>query len=95
MAASSKNTTDYKTIREWAEKRGGKPASVKGTGNGEAGLLRINFPGYAEDNLEEISWEDFFKKFDESNLALLYQEQTKDGKESRFFKLIDRNSDQN
>ena len=57
-------------------------------------MLLINFPGYAEDNLEEISWEDFFKKFDESNLALLHQEETKDGKESRFFKLIDRNSNQ-
>ena len=93
MAGESKTTTDHKKIREWAEKRGGKPASVKGTGDGEdAGLLRLNFPGYAEDNLEEISWDDFFEKFEENNLALLYQEETKDGGESRFFKLVDRNS---
>jgi len=29
---------------------------------------------------------------DENNLAFLYQEKTKDGKESRFSKLIDRDS---
>ena len=34
----------------------------------------------------------FFIGFDENNLAFLYQEKTKDGKESRFLKLIDRDS---
>jgi uncharacterized protein YhbP (UPF0306 family) len=38
--------------------------------------------------LEEISWEEFFEKFDESNLAFLYQE----GKNTRFNKLVKRES---
>ncbi|WP_210463264.1 hypothetical protein [Rufibacter roseolus] len=87
MAESAKTTTDHNTIKKWAEARDGKPASVKGTGNGdEAGLLRINFPGYAEDNLEDITWEEFFEKFEEKKLAFLYQ----DEKDSRFSKLVRR-----
>lgn len=86
----SKTTTDHEQIKKWVEARGGKPAIVKGTEDNEdgSGLLRINFPGYAEDNLKNISWEEFFETFDERNLSFLYQEETKDGGESRFFKLI-------
>ncbi len=87
----SKTTTDHNVIRRWAEERGGKPASVRGTERKgeEAGLLRIDFPGYSGENtLEPISWDDFFEKFDESGLAFLYQEQTKEGEPSRFFKFI-------
>ena len=90
MAGNSQTTTDHKTIQKWAEEHDGKPARVKGTGNEEGGLLRINFPGYAEDNLEEISWDEFFKTFEDRKLALIYQEETKDGKESRFSKFVSR-----
>lgn len=88
----SKATSDHDTIKKWAEARGGKPALVEGTGDtGKGdGLLRINFPGYAEDNLQDISWEQFFKIFDENNLDFLYQEETKDGGESRFFKFVNK-----
>lgn len=88
--SSSKSTTDHKVIRKWAEERGGKPATVKGTGDSdEAGVLRIDFPGYSgEGRLEEISWDEFFEKFDEKRLKFLYQEETADGKESRFFKFV-------
>jgi len=74
MANESKTTTEHKTIRAWSEARGGKPATVKSTErDGEAGILRIDFPGYSGGgSLEEISWEEFFKKFDEKNLAFLY-----------------------
>jgi hypothetical protein len=37
-----------------------------------------------------VSWNEFFNKFDEKNLAFLYQEKTATGKPSRFFKLISR-----
>src|SRR5438874_11401822 len=92
MAGSSKVTTDHNVIRKWAEERGGKPATVKGTETGgEVGVLRINFPGYrGEDSLEEISWDEFFKKFDEKKLAFLYQDETSSGEQSRFFKLVSR-----
>ncbi|WP_373056742.1 hypothetical protein [Zunongwangia sp. H14] len=86
----SKTTTDHDTIKKWVEARDGQPALVKGTtdsGKG-GGLLRINFPGYAEENLENIEWDKFFSIFDENNLQFLYQEKLKDGNDSRFFKFI-------
>jgi hypothetical protein len=52
-------------------------------------VLRFNF-GEPKESLEEISWKDFFAKFDDSELALLYQDKTKDGKPSYFFKLVSR-----
>ncbi|HET6669696.1 MAG TPA: hypothetical protein VFH15_05635 [Pyrinomonadaceae bacterium] len=92
--AESKTTIDHEEIRNWVEERGGKPARVKSTGKGAGGgLLRIDYPGFTgEDSLEEITWDEFFAAFDENNLAFLYQDETKDGKESRFSKLIDRDS---
>ena len=89
-SAQSHTTTDHKKIQKWAEERDGKPVIVEGTDKNGGGLLRINFPGYAEDNLKEISWEEFFKIFDENNLEFIYQEDTKDGGESRFFKFVNK-----
>ena len=91
---TSRATTNHEEIRKWAEARKAKPACVKGTGgNGDAGILRLDFPGYSgEDKLQHISWEEFFEKFDESNLALVYQDETAGGQKSNFNKLVDRSS---
>ena len=88
----SKTTTDHEEIRKWAEARGAKPACVKKTGGkGDIGMIRLDFPGYSGgDSLEEITWDEFFEKFDESELALVYQEKTADGQKSNFNKLISR-----
>ena len=97
MAAKSSEslvTTDHDEIRRWVEERGGHPARVKDTeSKNSPGLLRIDYPGYSgSDSLEAISWDEFFQGFDGNNLAFLYQEETKDGEQSRFSKLIDRSS---
>ena len=88
--AEARTTTDHNEIRRWVEERGGFPASVKGTGDGnDPGLLRIDYPGFSgEEKLQKISWEEFFTKFDSENLAFLYQDEP----DSRFSKLIDRTS---
>ena len=85
--AEATTTTDHDTIRAWIEERNGRPARVK-TG-GQGGILRIDF-GDTDENLEEISWDDFFQIFDENKLAFLHQDQTADGKTSRFNKFVDR-----
>lgn len=85
--AETKSTADHEVIRRFAEDRGGKPAIVAGTG-----IIRLNFPGFAEENLEDISWEDWFEEFENNNLALVYQEKTSEGEESNFNKLVDRSS---
>ena len=91
--AESHTTIDHDEIRRWAEARGGKRSTVKRTEgkDHEPGILRIDFPGFSgSDSLEEITWEEFFDKFDDKDLALLYQETTADGGKSNFNKLISR-----
>jgi hypothetical protein len=92
MASSSKTTTDHDEIRQWVESHEGTPSTVRGTGDGdEPGILRIDFPGGAgEDALEHIGWDEWFDKFEASNLAFLYQEQKASGEDSTFFKLVSR-----
>ena len=92
MAKSETNTTtDHDEIRRWVEEHGGEPATVRGTGNGDPGILRIDCPGGAgEDQLEHIPWDEWFDKFDSENLAFLYQERKASGEDSTFFKLVSR-----
>lgn len=89
--STSKTTTDKNTIKKWVEERDGKPAVVKSTqNNGQGGgLLRIQFSKDSDDELKEISWDEFFKTFEDNKLAFLYQDE-KDGNESRFFKFVER-----
>jgi len=89
---SSQVTTDHEEIRKWAEERGAKPSCVRGTGDkGDIGILRLDFPGFTgEDKLEHIEWEEGFEKFDERELALLYQEETASGQKSNFNKIVSR-----
>ena len=93
MIKDSQITTDHEKIRQWVENRKGRPATVKGTPRKKekAGILRIDYPQDGSDtHLEEISWDDFFEKFEESQLAFLYQEFTNDRKMSHFSRFIRR-----
>jgi hypothetical protein len=83
---TSKETKDHNTIKEWVEKRLGEPALVRSTGNESmenGGVLRIKFDEDT-DELQSISWDEFFKIFDERDLTFLYDTEN----ESRFNKLI-------
>ena len=90
--ASAQSTTDHEKIRKWAERRGGHPATVKATEKGnEPGILRLDFDP-PDDSLEQIGWDEFFEKFEDADLAFLYQEKTAGGQESRFHKFVARDS---
>ena len=81
-------TRSHQVIRRWAEEREAQPATVAGTGPGDRpGVLRFNFPGYGGGKLQDVSWDDWFRTFDERNLVLLFQEHLKSGDESNFFQL--------
>ena len=86
--SESKKSTNRQEIEKWAADHGGVPAIIKGTenaGKGE-GVLRIHFPEKSKDNdsFEEISWDDFFREFEDSKLALLHDPN------SNFNKLVKR-----
>jgi len=87
--SAAQRTTDHDAIRRWIEDRKGRPSIVRTTGdNGrEGGLPRIDF-GKPEDALEEIDWDEFFRIFDENGLAFLHQDETAEGKQSRFSKFV-------
>jgi len=81
-------TRSHDVIKQRAEKRRAVPATVpRSRHDDHAGVLRFDFPGYGGQGLEHISWDEWFKAFDKRNLAFLFQEHTKDGKESNFFRL--------
>jgi hypothetical protein len=93
MASQSKTTTNHDQIRRWAEARHAQPARVKGTGSRgrDPGMIRLDFPGYSgRGKLEPISWDQWFKSFDDNDLALVYQEKTAGGQRSNFNKLVAR-----
>jgi hypothetical protein len=55
---------------------------------GDPGILRLDFDP-RDDSLDPLSWDEFFKRFDSTRLSFIYQEETGDGKKSRFYKLIE------
>ncbi|MGB7553818.1 MAG: hypothetical protein WBM04_05555 [Candidatus Korobacteraceae bacterium] len=95
MAAGTKSkvTTDHEEIRRWAVGRGGTPALMnhsKSASDGDA-PIRVCFPvDGSHSSSDEISWEDWFRKFDAAKLAFLYQELTAGGEKSSFNKLVSR-----
>jgi hypothetical protein len=103
----TETTTNHEQIKRWGEERGGHPARVKGTAvEGSSGVLLIDYPGYSStQTLEAISWNEFFKGFEENELAFLYEDEKnelaflyedekKAGSQSRFSKLINRDAAQ-
>jgi hypothetical protein len=90
-STSSRVTTDHNAIRCWAEQRAAKPVVVlAGKVDDDPGTVRLEFPGSRDNALKEISWQEWFAKFERSKLALLYQEQTADGERSSFCKFVRR-----
>ena len=82
--------TDHQQIRKWVEQHGGKPAAVDRTHQGDdVGIIRIMFPKAPHSehaHLVEISWDEFFREFEERKLALLYDPK------SLFSKIIGRDT---
>lgn len=80
-------TRSHEVIKRWAEERHAVPATVPGTEHERRpGVLRFNFPGYGGQELKEISWDEWFRTFDERQLVFLFQEHQRNGRPSNFFK---------
>lgn len=71
--AQTTRTIDHQEIKGWVEERGGSPAVLEGTYDGfGSGILRIDW-GRGEEALDQLSWEDFFRVFDDNDLAFVYE----------------------
>ena len=88
--SEAEKVTDHEAIKAWAEARNGEPAAVADTlsDDRKGALLRIKFSD--EDDLEVIDWDEFFDIFDANDLAVLLQDETEDGSQSRFAKFVSR-----
>lgn len=93
MNSDTKTTTDHEQIQSWAEDRGGRPVRVHGVFGRQPDStdLRIDFlfEKY-NDDVEQISWEEFFTQFDREKLVLVYQSETEGGSMSRFARIVGR-----
>lgn len=79
-------TRSHEVIKRWANERDATPATVPGTEHGDhLGVLRLQFPGYGGKDLQSVSWEEWFKTFDDRKLVFLYQEKLSNGHQSNFF----------
>ena len=86
-----RTTDDREEIKSWIEDRNGIPGMERGTGeNGIYTVLGIKFSWNKNDILKEISWKEFFDKFEKYNLVFGFQEKTIRGTRSRYYKIHNR-----
>ncbi len=80
-----KVTINHQEIKKWIVDHNGKPDLIQtpGVGNPELGL-RIDFPTKDDDKflsrstvVTDLSWEDFFRRFEEMKLAFMCDENTR------------------
>lgn len=80
----TKITIDHEKIKKWVIKNKGRPAVIDDpqAGSDDVGI-RIDFPGKKDESLlrenvsPDVTWERFFKIFEDKKLAFLYQERAK------------------
>lgn len=94
QSGATLTTKDHDEIQSWTEARRAEPATVPGTEHGDhLGVLRFDFPGYGGDDLEHVSWDDWFDTIDRRDLEFKYQNTLADGKQSNFFVLTNPDRD--
>jgi hypothetical protein len=75
-------TVDHSEIRRWAERYGGRPEILDDpTSKRDRVGIRIDFPGPKDDadiaessHARVISWDEFFRLFEELKLLFVYRE---------------------
>lgn len=94
MALKFKATVDHSIIRNWIEAHKGKPAVI----DGKRGL-RIDFPGNFDEvflsearSTDDVSWDVFFKVFEENNLAFMYMIEGNDTDPTVTYRFINRDN---
>lgn len=88
ILAKARVTIDHDTIRQWAEDRSTAPATVSTSADGDdAGILRIALDEVAP-YLRVVTWDAWFKRFEEKRLLFAFRDDRQDGGLSRYYKLV-------
>jgi hypothetical protein len=90
-----KTTIDQIKIMQWVTEHNGSPAVIDAPeAKGDKVGLRINFPGFLDEReladfqeTKTVSWEEFFKIFEEQKLLFMYDDKTKDSNPVNWYKL--------
>jgi hypothetical protein len=78
-------TSDHREIRRWAERHGGRPAVQKRLGSpNKLPRIGIFFDRTDEAAKHETTWDNFLDVMEESNLSLIYED------DSNWFKFVNR-----
>lgn len=85
-------TLNHSKIRRWMEYRGGQPAHVKGIEDGlDSGGLYVKFENQEPAlDIEDITWEKFFRIFKKNDLAFVFISKNPSGSLSYFYRFSDR-----
>lgn len=88
-AAEVRRTSDPTLLRSVVEERGGYPAHRQHSeGEGDGGLLRVGFRDRDED-LKQISWDEFLDEFEEKDLVGVYATDGGDARADRPVELVE------
>ncbi|WP_440006977.1 hypothetical protein [Halomicrococcus sp. SG-WS-1] len=91
-AVESKITTDRETIRNWADERNLEPVRRTTAGTEEPSVRLVHDAETGRSGHEEVSWDEFFDRFEDEQLAFMYQEFDSVDDEVEFAEVIDRTS---
>lgn len=84
-------TTDHRSIRHWAEDHKGRPVAVKYAGTDPAATLRFEFGDRRVDpDVDELTWADFFERFEDLRLAFVHERPGPNGARGEFHKFVPR-----
>lgn len=77
-------TYDQETIRRWADDHGLIPATVDDLSNGPDPVGELTFaePGGSYGTVRSIDWSEFFDKFEDDDLALVFDDEEEDEESS-------------
>ena len=73
-------------IRQWADQRSALPATTAGAADDRPSVLRFDFEGGADQDLQPIPWDEWFEVFDGRDLVFIYLEPG-EGEEANTYRL--------
>ena len=90
MENASSQTTDHRTIQEWADKYRGNPAILQDLPSDQKEILISFFGLHHMETMKPVAWEEWFNLFEDQKLVLLYNDFINAGEQAPYYKLVPR-----